>query len=390
MGKPFKVALLIESSRAAGRALIKGVADYSHHHGHWSFYWEPGGLETALPKLKSLNLQGIILRDVAQLDEVLGFGIPAVVVGHSRSEVPGLINVVTDSAVIGRLGAEHLLGCGLKHFAYCGMQAMPTEIVTWSKLRETSFRQRLQEAGMDCQTYSAGVSRERIWPQERRAMVRWLCSLPRPCGLMACNDDMGKEVLEACKLGGLAVPDDFAVIGVDNDELVCGLANPPMSSIAVNFESAGYEAAGVLSQLMRKAGHVPSGIVVRATHVVPRRSTDILAVEDPYLAKALRHIREHARENVTVNDASRAAGLSRRALEKRFRQLLNHSVLDEIRQVRASQIARLLVETSLPVAQIAQNLGFEDIQHVSRYFRAVKGQTPLAFRKMNGVRSASD
>jgi LacI family transcriptional regulator len=383
-----KVALLLESSRAAGRALIKGVADYSHHHGRWSFYWEPGGLETALPKLKSLNLQGIILRDVAQLDEVLGFGIPAVVVGHSQSEVPGMINVVTDSAAIGRLGAEHLLGCGFKHFAFCGRGNLPTENVTWSKLREDSFRQRLQEAGMDCQKYYAVVSGDRFWPQERRAMIRWLRSLSRPCGLLACNDDMAKEVLEACKLGGLAVPDDFAVIGVDNDELVCGLADPPLSSIALNFERAGYEAAGVLSRLMRKARRVPSRILVRASHVVPRRSTDILAVEDNFLAKALRHIREHARENVSVNDASRAAGLSRRALEKRFRQLLKHSVLDEIRQVRASQIARLLVETDLSVAQIAQKLGFEDIQHVSRYFRAVKGQTPLAYRKAHGLKPA--
>jgi len=385
-----KVALLLESSRASGRALIKGIADYAHHHGSWSFYWEPGGLETALPKLKSLNLQGIILRDVAQLGEVLDFGIPMVVVGHSRSEVPGLVNVVTDSAVIGRLGAEHLLGCGLKHFAYCGMRNLPGENVSWSKLREASFRQRLQAAGMDCDCYSAAAGAARFWQQERRAMVQWLRSLPRPCGLLACNDDMGKEVLEACKLGGLAVPDDFAVIGVDNDELVCGLADPPMSSIAINFERAGYEAAGVLDRLMRKARRVPARILVRASHVVARRSTDILAVEDPFLAKALHHIRRHSMENISVNEAASAAGLSRRALEKRFRQLLNHSVLDEIRQVRADQIARLLVETELPVAQIAQHLSFDDLRHVSRYFRAVKGQTPLAYRKTHGRKPAAN
>jgi LacI family transcriptional regulator len=385
-----KVALLLESSRASGRALIKGVAGYSHDHERWSFYWEPGGLETALPQLKLLNLQGIILRDVAQLDEVLGFGIPTVVVGHRRSEVPGLVNVSTDSAVIGRLGAEHLLGCGLKHFAYCGMQNLASEDVTWSKLREDSFRQRLQQSGMSCYCYSAFMAGGRSWPEERRALVRWLGSLPRPCGLMACNDDLGKEVLEACKLGGLAVPDDFAVLGVDNDELVCDLADPPLSSIAVDFERAGYEAAEILNQLMHKTGTMPPRILVRASHVVPRRSTDILAVEDPFLAKALRHIREHDMENVSVMEVSRAAGLSRRVLEKRFRQLLHHSVLDEIRRVRTSQIARLLVETRLPVAQIAQNLGFGDLQHISRYFFAVKGQTPMAYRKAHSTKPIAD
>ena len=134
-----KVALLLESSRAAGRALLKGVADYVHHHGDWSFYWEPGGLERAWPKLKSLDLQGIILRDVGKLEEVLAFGVPAVVVGHSRAEVPGLVNVVTDSATIGRLGAEHLLGCGFEHFAYCGTRSAPGEHTSWSTLREESF-----------------------------------------------------------------------------------------------------------------------------------------------------------------------------------------------------------------------------------------------------------
>jgi LacI family transcriptional regulator len=385
-----KVALLLESSRAAGRALIKGVANYAHHHGSWSFYWEPGGLDTAWSKLKALNLQGIILRDVVHLDEVLALGIPTVVVGHSQSEVPGRVNVSTDSATIGRLGAEHLLGCGFKHFAYCGIKNLPRENANWSKLREEAFCQSLQQAGLTSHRHNAVVSGERFWQQERRAMVRWLRSLPKPCGLMACNDDMGNEVIEACKLGGLAVPDDIAIIGVDNDELVCGLSDPPLSSIAINFERAGYEAAGVLNRLMRGARRVPSRIVVRASHVVPRRSTDILTVEDVPLAKALRYIRAHAAESFSVSDTAHASGLSRRALEKRFRRQLNHSVLDEIRQVRANQIARMLVETEWSVGRIAEVLGFDDMQHIARYFRAVKGQTPMAYRKAHGTKQAAD
>ena len=377
-----KVALLLESSRAAGRGLLKGVADYVHHHGRWSFYWETSGLERAWPKLKAPDLQGIILRDVGRLEEVLPFGIPAVVVGHSRPEVPGLVNVVTDSATIGRLAAEHLLGCGFRHFAYCGMSNAPGERTSWAKLREESFRQRLgEEAGQVCHTHTAATARQRSWQQERQALIRWLSSLPRPCGLMACNDDLGKEVIEACKLAGLAVPDDVAVVGVDNDELVCGLSDPPMSSVAVNFERAGYEAAEVLSRLMRGNRRVPSRIVALASHVVPRRSTDILAAEDPALVKALRAIRDQARDTIAVDDVVRAAGLCRRALENRFRNLLGHSVLDEIRRVRTDRIARLLADTDLPVARIADTLGFEDAQHFARYFHAVKGLTPLAYRQ---------
>jgi LacI family transcriptional regulator len=205
---------------------------------------------------------------------------------------------------------------------------------------------------------------------------------------MACNDDLGHEVIAAAKLAGLSVPDDVAVIGVDNDEVVCGLTDPPLSSIAVNFERAGYEAAHVLSGLMRGVA-APSRIIVNPTHVVPRRSTSLLAVEDTYLAKALRFIRDRVEESPSVETVARAAGISRRALEKRFRDSLGRSVLEEIRRVRTDQIARLLVETDLPVAQIAEQLGFADVQHIARYFRSAKAMSPLAYRKLHGRKHAT-
>jgi LacI family transcriptional regulator len=188
-------------------------------------------------------------------------------------------------------------------------------------------------------------------------------------------------------LSNLSVPDDVAVIGVDNDEVVCGLTDPPLSSVAVNFERAGYEAAHVLAGLMR-GETAPSRIVVSPTHIVPRRSTSLLAVGDPNLAKALRFIRDRAQESPSVEAVARAAGISRRAMEKRFRDSLGRSVLDEIRRVRTDQIARLLVETELPVAQIAERLGFADVQHIARYFRSAKAMSPVAFRKQHGRQSA--
>lgn len=385
MAKIPRVALLLESSRAAGRALLKGVADFSHHHGRWSFYWEPTGLEKVLPRLKLLDLDGIILRDVMSLDSVRALGIPAVVVGHQFSEVSGMVNVVTDSETIGRLGAQHLLGCGFKHFAYCGILTSPREQTTWSKGREESFRKCLQGEGADCQSYAVAPD-EDSWLQARRALSRWLRSLPRPCGLMACNDDIGKEVIEACKLARLTVPDDVAVIGVDNDELVCGLSDPSLSSVAVNFQKAGYEAARVLGRLMAGSRKRPARILAEASYVVSRRSTDILAIEDAAVAKACRYIRDHSRENVLVSAAVRGCGLSRRALEKRFRALTKHSVLDEIRRVRTGEIARLLLETNLSVAEVGAQLGFDGPEHVARYFRAIKGQTPLDYRKTHGYR----
>jgi LacI family transcriptional regulator len=203
---------------------------------------------------------------------------------------------------------------------------------------------------------------------------------------MACNDDCGRQVIEACKLANLAVPDAVGVLGADNDEVVCGLSEPPMSSVVINFERAGYEAAQVMFRLLRGKRQKPLKIIVPATHVVARRSTDILAVSDPHVTRALRFIRDHSSENMRVLDISRSAALSRRALEIKFRQELGCSIHEYIRRVRTDQIVKLLIETELPVGRIAESLGFSDVQHFARYFRAVKQMSPLAYRRTHGKR----
>jgi LacI family transcriptional regulator len=218
-------------------------------------------------------------------------------------------------------------------------------------------------------------------------MAKWLKSLPKPLGLMACNDDRGQHVIEACKIAGLRVPDEVGIIGADNDELVCELSDPPMSSVAVNFERAGYESAEVLAQLI--SGHArkrsrSNQIIVQATHVVARQSTDILSISDLALGKGLRFIRQRGNEALNVADVVLAAGLSRRVLEKRFRKLLGRSVLSEIRRVRVEHICRMLVETNQSVSQIALALGYDGVEHFARYFRAEVQMTPLAYRKRFG------
>jgi len=379
-----KVVLLIESSRASGRALLNGVADYAHYHGPWSFYWEPGGLESAWPVLKSLDADGIIMRDVDRLQEVLALDIPAVVIGHKRKEVSGVVNVVTDSPQIGRLGAEHLIQCGFKHFAFVSVTSQPNEKASWAQAREENFVRRVRELGFETQTYLLPWTTGRNWVRERNALVTWLKSLPKPIGLMACNDDCGVQVMEACKMAELTVPDLVGVIGADNDEIVCGLSNPAMSSVAINFERAGYEAAEALDQLMQGMKRASGKINVPATHIATRRSTDIVAVSDPALGRALRFIRDHSRRAIGVGDVAKAAGFSRRALERRFRSEIGISILDQIRKARTEQICKMLVETTLPVGQIAESLGFEDVQHFARYFRSAREMSPLAYRKSFG------
>ena len=383
MEKLPQVVLLLESSRGSGRALLRGFANYARHHGPWAFHWEPGGLNEIWPRLGKLDVQGVFLRDGKHVRKVLALGIPTVVVGHRNEDFPDVAHVVTDSEAAGQLAAEHLLGCGFNHFAFCGPSRIP-----WSAARRESFQRRLQQAGKQVHFFDAPVEGGKTaWKTEHLAMGRWLKSLPKPVGVMACNDDYAHHLVEASKTAGLHVPDQVGIIGVDNDELVCELSSPTISSVAINFERAGYESARRLDGWMRRGrSSRPTQIDAPATHVVPRLSTDILAVADAQLLKALRFIRDHARANVRVTDVAQVAGLSRRALENRFRTVLGRSILQEIRRVRVDLIAQMLMETDLPVSHIAGALGYENLQHIARYFRREKHMSLMTFRKRYGSR----
>ncbi len=380
MPKIPKVILLIETSRAYGRQLLRGITKYSRLHGSWVFYSEPGGLEKALPKLKNWDADGVIMRDSRMGEELLKMGVPIIVSVHLKEHIKGTPYIDTNGVRIGRMAAEHLLDHGFHHFAYCGYDELH-----WSRARQENFGKRVAEAGFDVHVCKCRKSRSRqLWENEQILVVDWLKSLPKPIGLMACNDDRGRELTEACKMAGLEVPGEVAIIGVDNDELVCELSDPPLSSVALNVEKGGYEAAELLDKLMAGKKVANEDIIVEPMHVVTRQSTDILAVEDQDVAEAMRFIRQHSKRIIQVGDIVDSVGLSRRVLQQRFRRTLGRSVYDEIKRCRIEQIALMLSETDLSITQVASAFGYPGIEKLSRYFQREEGMTPLAYRRQYG------
>jgi LacI family transcriptional regulator len=309
-------------------------------------------------------------------------GIPAIVSPYSIRQFPNFRNLVTDNVALGKMAAEYFLDHGFRNFAYCGFGGM-----YWSRDRGESFAKRITKAGYETYFYQYGQLRlqgKSSREDNQVLLAEWLKSLPKPLAVMACNDDRGQDITEACKIAGLQVPYDVAVLGVDNDDLVCDLTNPPLSSIAVNNERAGYEAAELLDQMMSGKKTGKQVVVARPTHIVTRQSTDIFAAEDPEVGKALRFINEHAKELIRVDEVVNAAALSRRVLERRFRQIVGRSILEEIRRVRIDQVIRLLVGTNISISQIAEALGYPGIEHIARYFRQEKKMSLLAYRKQYG------
>jgi len=399
MKNKHKVLLLIDTSRGSGRKLLYGISKYSRLHGPWIFNRKSVYFldyqtkfrkfqhleEETLSQLHKWGADGVIATNINnknQFDRIIGMGIPSVILGgyEPNKPIPRWHRVRSDSDAIGTLAAEHLLGCGFRNFAYCGYNKL-----IWSEERGACYAKRIKKAGFETIFYQPPLRKTKgRLLYEPNAIADWLKSLPRPLGLFACNDDRAQNVLEACKIVNLEVPEEIAVIGVDDDRLVCEVSEPELSSIQLNNERAGYEAAELLSKLMKGKKLPHQEIVVEPTGIVIRKSTDQLAIEDPDVADAVRFIREHAMEVIQVSDVVEQVPMSRRSLERSFRSLLNRSVFEEIKRIHVDQFSKMLLETNMTISQIAWCLGHPDSQNISRYFREAKGMSPGAYRKKHG------
>ncbi|MEA2069004.1 MAG: DNA-binding transcriptional regulator [Verrucomicrobiota bacterium] len=386
--KPYRVALLIEEEREIGRSLLRGIAQYSRVNGPWIFYREVPFYERLthgerLQWIKDWRADGIIMREQGRLDApLLELGIPVIYSGHRCGPAPGIPNILGDDRQIGTMAADYLIGKGFRSFGFCGFRNM-----WWSEDRGRFFAEHLQAKGFGVNVYPSLAGRKSpSWSEEPDLMADWIKTLSKPCAVFACTDDRCRQLSEACKRGGVKVPEEVALLGVDNDELVCDFASPPLSSIMLNAEKTGYDAAAVLHRMMQGEGVGEITIPIPAPRVVTRQSTDIMAIDDPIVANALNHIREHYRKGIAVTDIARAAGVSRRVLELHFRKSLDRSVYEEVLRLRMNHACTLLIETNLSVAQVAEALDYDEIKYFSRGFRKVVGLSPLAYRKQHSIR----
>ena len=380
-----KIVLLIEASRTCERDFLRGIAKYSRLHGPWAFYRNPkyyiraGKKQVSIDQIRQWKPDGIIVSDTQDIDKITSISIPTII--HTvKQRYPNLPSIVGDCQRSAAMAAEHLLACGFRNFAFCGLGHF-----YWSQERYDSFRNTLAAKGIAVNFYELMKSkRRRSHEAEQKSLVEWLSGLPKPVGLMACADDCSQNVIEACKIAEIKIPDQIAVIGVDNDDMVCELSNPPLSSIALNFERAGYLAGQLMDQLIAGETGIDQEIVVEPTHVVVRESTDILAIEDQDVSRAVRFIRQNAKQLIQVPDVLTAVSCSQRSLHEKFVKILGRTVHDEIKRMRVEQIALMLRETDLTISQIAFDLGYSDANHISRYFRSAKGISPLDHRKRYG------
>jgi LacI family transcriptional regulator len=388
MNQPPQVALIIETSVIYGRRVLAGVARYLRSHHRWSVFLEQHELGAPPPSwLTSSRWNGILSRptDHAMADLFRRMNVPVVDLNDLHQDL-NLPWVGSDHAAIGRMGAAHLLERGFRQFAFCGFS---NEL--WAKQRLEGFRSEVENKNACVSVYETswrGPNTIR-WDKDIEQIAEWVERLAKPVGIMACNDVRGLHVLDACDRSSVLVPEEAAVVGVDNEEILCELCNPPLSSVAPNPERIGYEAAELLDLLMAGESQPQRRITIDPVRVFARQSTDVMAVSDWAVASATRYMREQALHGCKVSDVLRKIKLSRSALEKRFRKCLNRSPKEEIRRIQIGRIQQLLVETDFTLEHIAELSGFEHPEYMSVLFKRETGQTPGQYRKQLGVSAPS-
>ena len=378
MANATRVALLIEPTNSHNQGILSGVKEYIlKQRPNWIFHGIGGDVQL----LKDWQADAAIVQatTAALEEELLSWGGPCVNVA-AWLEKQVLPSVQIDSYSIGQMAAKYFLSQGFRHFAFAGYPQ-----VYYARQRLKGFRDVLQQNGLT----STSLTEDRPppsdpltmnWVAKEKWMGSWLLAQPRPFALFAQTDMTAWELAEVCRLHGLRIPTETALLGVDN-ETYCELAIPTLSSIENNKKMLGYQAAAMLDAWLQ--GRRPSSepVLVPPVGLVNRESTDALAMEDAELAKAIRYIHKHFAQPVGVDELAKHASVSRRSLERKFQSTLGRSPREEIQRVRLERAKALLAQTTLGTAPIAQQTGFSNPQRLSNVFKSVTGMTPMEYRQ---------
>jgi LacI family transcriptional regulator len=370
-----RVALLVEAVSAYGRGVLAGIAEYARAHGPWAFSFRLDDPWRVASIVRKCGCTGAIaaVHTRAQLEQLRSLNLPFVNVSHSLRDAPTPI-VTYDDHAVGQMAAAHLLEAGLTRFAYVGGADRHV-----CRVRGEGFASRIDGDRHQLETFLVEESSDQHCAAFDR-LSEWLGRLPRPVGVFACDDQFGRMVLEAAENTGIPVPEELAVVGVDDDPLTSELTHPPLSSVKVPGVNVGHKAAEMLERMMSGGAPPTDRVLLKPISVAARPSSDALTLDDVEVVKAVRFIRENAGRPLQVGDVLESVALSRRSLERRFRQHLGRSPQQEIQRVRVERARSLLAETDMPISEVASHTGFRNADRMAAVFRNVTGYTPSAYR----------
>lgn len=386
VARVYKITLIIDLSGTPGRNLMRGIARYARLYGPWQLNHFWGDFYESSPKKadflanlkKNLrNSDGVIMREPYAVDFIKDLEIPAIIASAIRdAEVPTKPTILTNSRTIGKMGTDYFIQKGFKNLAFCGLKKM-----LWSEHRQNYFEDTARKAGLEIFKYSFTYPhRESSRDAKLNLIARWIRRLPKPVGIMSCNDLCGKFIIDSCRRNSIAVPQEVAVLGVDNDDILCDLTYPPLSSIELNTERGGFDAAALLDKIIKGVEVDTKTIVIEPVGVQERQSTDIVAFDDRIVSDVLSFIKNNAQRPLQVVDILNEFNISRRSLYTKFNNSVGTGIYEQIRKIRVEKICKMLVETNKSVKEIAFEFGFHSVDHIARFFRKERGITPTQYR----------
>jgi LacI family transcriptional regulator len=384
MAGPRRIALVMSQDAEFHRQVLLGIRAFAGHAKRWLFHNAPPA-HAMLRPLTEWNPHGIIahLDDAKVARAILKLGKPVVDTACMLDGL-GTATVDVDHAAVAQLAAEHFLTRGHRHFGYFG-----SGWAHYSQLRLASFQDALGRAGFTVHAchieYLPHLPHQTSWKSVNSQVRRWLGGLAKPVAVLADHDVAAHALADMCQILGLHVPDDVAILGVDNDELECQLAFPPISSVAIPAQRIGFEAARLLDRMLSGKRVSRGPVSLPPVRVVTRHSTSLFAVDEPIIVAALHYIRNHLAEPLRVSAVAAAVAVRRRVLEDKFRTLLGRSVLTEIHRVRVERAKELLADTDLLVAEVSRQSGFSTPQRMATVFRQLTGLAPGEYRHQTQV-----
>ncbi len=371
-----RVLLMVETA-----SVLEGVGRYAAAHGRWSLCVNHRGIvvDNSLRILRSWDGDGIIFHSScpSRVEAIRRKSLPAVdtncgVIGH------GFPLSYADDVGIVRLAIDHFVERQFRNFAFCAV-----EDPNWVQWRRRAYLCELKKRGFDAHVCALRQSTGETWWRQQQKLAEWAIALPKPVAILAANDVCATRLIAVCHAAGIRVPEEAAVLGVDNDEVLCNLSTPTLSSVQKDMVSTGYHAAALLDRLMEGEPAPPEPVWIPPLGVIARQSTDVMAVEDPEVVRAIQFIREHACNGIAVADVSRGLCVSRATLERKFASFLRITPAQAIAQLRAQRAKSLLAETEHSIKRIAQLAGYSTQAHLTVAFKRETGLTPGEFRRQH-------
>lgn len=377
-----KVLLLIDYSSNFSRRLLEGLIRYSKEHGPWMFYRLPEYYKTLYGKegivrwVKEWNADAIVAQWGNEgINLLKSLDIPVILQNYEkRSDY--FSNLTGDYKATGKMAASFFAQKGFRNFAFYGNKG-----VIWSLERAEGYRREVERFGGDYYYFETENLSGEQWSKSHIHLDDWLLSLPKPIALFACDDYFALQVSEICKINNIRIPDDISLLGVDNDELICNLSDPPISSIVLELERGGYETGRLIDKLVKKEKVGQFNIVINPIRVEARHSTEKYDISSKYILEVVKYIEKNFKSEISIDELCHIVPLSRRNLEVKFKNDLGTSIYQFILNCRVEHLAYLLLTTDRSLFDLAFEVGFKDCKNVSRVFKKFKNSSPNEYRQ---------